>query len=65
MQQLLGDSDCWDCGGTGMVAREVEHCCDCGGSPYCQCCRTCGADCLGDCRCPVGVYLEDGRLVTF
>ncbi|MGR6924230.1 hypothetical protein ACU635_59055 [[Actinomadura] parvosata] len=60
-----GDSDCWDCNGTGMVEREVEHCCSCGGSPYCQCCKICGATCLGECRCPVGVYLQDGRLVTY
>ncbi|MEV0316395.1 hypothetical protein [Nonomuraea fuscirosea] len=56
-----GDSDCCDCGATGEVMREVEHCCDC---PYCQCCRICGVSCVGECRCPVGVYLENGRLVT-
>jgi hypothetical protein len=28
------------------------HCCACGGAPGCVCCRACGAECIGDCRCP-------------
>lgn len=30
-----GNPDCWECGGTGEVVP--DHCCNCGGSPYCQC----------------------------
>ncbi|MEU4229521.1 hypothetical protein AB0F17_34935 [Nonomuraea sp. NPDC026600] len=59
-----GISFCWDCNSSGMVERPVEHCCYCGGSPYCQCCKICSVSCIGDCRCPIGVYLQDGRLVT-
>jgi hypothetical protein len=52
---------CYSCGGTGMVTP--EHCCLCGGSPYCTCCRTCG-QCVGTCRCPVTVRLGGGGTLT-
>jgi hypothetical protein len=55
------DWDDWDgcdsCGGSGVYVP--GHCCLCGGSPYCNCCRTCGK-CVGECGCPVKVILEDG-----
>lgn len=50
--------DCPLCHGTGWYVG--EHCCVCGGSPYCLCCRTCGASCVGDCSCPIAVQLEGG-----
>jgi len=34
---------CPACGGSGEVIP--EHCCACGGSPYCNCCSKCGAPC--------------------
>ncbi|MBB5130515.1 hypothetical protein HNP84_000203 [Thermocatellispora tengchongensis] len=40
--------------------RIPEHCCDCGGSPYCVKCHKCGAPCFGACTCPVTVRLENG-----
>jgi hypothetical protein len=52
-----GDGRCWSCGGTGWAVP--EHCCLCGGSSYCTCCRTCG-QCVGTCRCPLTVQLHDG-----
>ncbi|MFE5871638.1 hypothetical protein ACFQ6V_23740 [Streptomyces roseifaciens] len=61
-----GDPDgygkCWTCDGEGTVTP--EHCCACGGSPYCACCRTCGAECIGSCSCPVTVTLADGTVKT-
>jgi hypothetical protein len=56
-----GDGGCWACGGTGWAIP--EHCCLCGGSPYCTCCRTCG-QCVGTCQCPVTVQLHDGSTIT-
>jgi hypothetical protein len=53
---------CPTCGGSGEVTP--EHCCACGGPPYCACCRTCGASCIGDCKCPVTVQLADGGTLT-
>lgn len=55
------DCDCWEYGYDWCVESHVpDHCCDCGGSPYCQCCGKCGAACLGSCRCSVTVQLQDG-----
>ena len=56
------DGRCVDCGGVG--AFTPEHCCACGGSPYCTCCRTCGASCIAACRCPVTVRRADGSTMT-
>lgn len=56
-----GYTDCYSCGGTGE--RTPEHCCVCGGSPYCVCCRTCKASCVGDCRCPIETE-RGGKTVT-
>jgi hypothetical protein len=55
------DDGCFECGGTGQVIP--EHCCDCGGSPYCQCCTACG-NYAGTCGCPVTVTLADGTTKT-
>jgi hypothetical protein len=61
-EDLYGYSEgCFECGGTGQVIP--EHCCDCGGSPYCQCCSTCG-DYAGTCKCKVTVTLLDGTVKT-
>lgn len=64
-----GEEECWcddphcmACGGTGY--RTPEHCCSCGGSPYCQCCKRCGASCMGSCRCPVEVKDFDGKVIA-
>lgn len=56
------DEDCPACGGTSE--HIPEHCCDCGASPYCQCCKTCGSPNAGRCGCPVTVHLSDGRTRT-
>jgi hypothetical protein len=56
-----GDGRCWHCGGTGWAVP--EHCCLCGGSPYCTCCRRCG-QCIGECSCPIEVELHDGSTLT-
>lgn len=53
--------ECYRCYGSGEYVP--EHCCLCGGSPYCNCCRTCG-QCVGTCRCPVTVQLADGGALT-
>lgn len=53
--------DCWYCDGTGY--RVPDHCCACGGSPYCACCRKCGAACVGECKCPIPTE-RDGKVVT-
>jgi hypothetical protein len=50
---------CASCHGSGWVIR--EHCCVCGGSPYCTCCSRCGAACVSQCDCPITVQLEGGR----
>lgn len=55
--------DCHTCGGTGYYVP--SHCCVCGGAPYCHCCRTCEASCIGDCRCPAVVLTEDNRQLVF
>jgi hypothetical protein len=52
---------CMTCDGTGEVVP--GHCCVCGGSPYCTCCRTC-EECVGTCKCPVTVQLADGGTLT-
>ncbi|HEV8674996.1 MAG TPA: hypothetical protein VGX21_13195 [Methylomirabilota bacterium] len=49
---------CSSCRGVGWVIR--DHCCDCGGSPYCTCCSKCGAACVSQCSCPIAVALEGG-----
>lgn len=54
------DGRCYSCGGLGW--RVPEHCCQCGGSPYCQCCRTCGGY-VGTCKCPIPTE-RDGKQVT-
>jgi len=56
------DPGCDRCGDTGYYVP--SHCCACGGSPYCQCCRACGAECIGECKCPVEVTLHDGGTLT-
>lgn len=53
--------NCLGCHGTGYVIP--AHCCICGGSPYCDCCSTCGGH-VGTCRCPVRVQLQDGGVKT-
>jgi hypothetical protein len=50
--------DCYSCGGSGY--RVPEHCCDCGGSPYCMVCSRCSAPCAGSCSCPIPVLSYDG-----
>lgn len=52
--------DCWHCGGTGYRVR--EHCCACGSGPYCVCCRTCAAECVAECTCPIPTE-RDGKTV--
>lgn len=56
------DRHCMSCGGSGY--RIPEHCCACGAGPYCQCCRRCGARCLGSCRCPIEVRGFDGETIA-
>jgi hypothetical protein len=56
------DRGCMSCGGSGY--RTPEHCCSCGNGPYCQCCKRCGASCMGSCRCPVEVRGFDGEVIT-
>jgi hypothetical protein len=56
------DRGCMSCGGSGY--RIPEHCCSCGNGPYCQCCKRCGASCLGSCRCPIEVLNYDGNLLA-
>lgn len=58
-----GYSDsCWRCGGSGYYVP--DHCCVCGGSPYCNCCRKCEGDSVGNCTCPITVPLESGKTLT-
>ncbi len=57
-----GGYDCTACYGSGE--RIPEHCCACGGSPYCTCCSKCGAPCVGACTCPITVQLHDGSTLT-
>ncbi|MGH3585855.1 MAG: hypothetical protein ACRDQ0_05990 [Pseudonocardia sp.] len=52
---------CDQCNSTGRVTP--EHCCACGGSPYCQCCRGCG-EYAGTCGCPQPVEMQNGRVKT-
>ena len=54
--------ECERCYGSGVYVP--EHCCVCGGSPYCVCCRACGAECIGECKCPVTVQRADGSTLT-
>jgi hypothetical protein len=56
------DEGCSACYGTGR--REVDHCCQCGGSPYCNCCPKCSAANIGGCACPVSVQLLDGSTLV-
>lgn len=55
------DRHCSGCNGSGY--RIPEHCCSCGGGPYCQCCKRCGATCMGSCRCPIEVRGFDGDTI--
>lgn len=55
------DGRCFGCGGSGEVVP--DHCCFCGGSPYCDCCKHCG-ECIAACSCPVVVELHDGGTLT-
>lgn len=63
-----GDGDdgqgfsCWHCGGRGEVVP--DHCCACGGSPYCQCCSKCGNGYAGSCGCPIPLQLQDGTTLV-
>lgn len=52
------EGECHNCWGAGGYVP--DHCCACGGSPYCQCCPTCGASCVGNCTCPLPVTLANG-----
>lgn len=56
------DGRCYTCGGAGWFIP--EHCCACGGSPYCNCCSKCGASCVSECKCPIPVQLSDGSVMT-
>lgn len=56
-----GEDTCTACYGIGW--RIPEHCCDCGGSPYCDCCKTC-KQCVATCQCPVKVPMSDGSTLT-
>ncbi|WP_018658493.1 hypothetical protein [Actinomadura flavalba] len=53
---------CDACGGRGEVTP--DHCCYCGGSPYCNRCHQCGAECAADCNHPAIIQLADGRTHT-
>ena len=53
--------ECSRCYGSGEYVP--EHCCLCGGSPYCTCCSNCGK-CIGGCGCPVDVEMSDGSTRT-
>jgi hypothetical protein len=60
-----GEGDSWDgvcswCGGAGQLIP--EHCCVCGGSPYCLCCSRCGGY-VGTCTCPITTE-RGGKQVT-
>lgn len=52
------DEGCDRCGGRGEIIP--DHCCACGGSPYCQCCPKCGSPNAGHCACPITVQRADG-----
>jgi hypothetical protein len=56
-----GYEACDRCGGTGEYVP--EHCCHCGGSPYCVGCITCGARSVGSCKCPIPVSLQSGQVI--
>jgi hypothetical protein len=53
--------ECDRCYGSGEYVP--EHCCLCGGSPYCDGCRRCG-QCIGTCKCPIKVQMSDGSTRT-
>ncbi|MGK5733211.1 hypothetical protein [Streptomyces sp. URMC 124] len=57
-ETCAGNGDCVDCGGNGWTTP--DHCCACGGSPYCTCCPNCSATYIGACDCPIEVTLADG-----
>lgn len=57
-----GTRSCFRCGGAGEYVP--DHCCLCGGSPYCNRCHKCGANCVADCNCPIPVMLESGKTIT-
>lgn len=59
------DCNCWEYYDDGRCHKDhtPEHCCSCGNGPYCQCCKRCGASCMGSCRCPIEVKGFDGETV--
>ncbi len=58
-----GGYECVRCGGSGEAIP--EHCCDCRVvGPYCARCHQCGAECAGNCGCPIPVTRADGTVVT-
>lgn len=59
--EAYGDA-CSYCGGRGQVIP--DHCCVCGGSPYCQCCSKCGSPNAGTCSCTMTVQMSDGTTRT-
>lgn len=56
------DEGCYRCGGRGRIIP--DHCCACGGSPYCTCCSKCGAPNAGYCGCTITVQRADGTTRT-
>jgi len=58
-----GGYECTRCGGSGQAIP--DHCCDCRTvGPYCMRCHKCGAECAGNCRCPITVTRADGTVAT-
>ncbi len=54
-------STCYGCYGSGWTIP--PHCCLCGGSPYCTCCRRCRR-CVAQCSCPIEVRKDDGSVMV-
>lgn len=61
-QDPYGYGTCHGCDGAGEIVP--EHCCVCGGSPYCLCCRQCGGDYVGDCHCPIPTDRDANPVVS-